>query len=168
MATRERTRRTDKHSNMLVRSLQYTQLHERKRKPLSVAQIAEMFDESQMTTYKLIRLGKAPKEVHRMIYKGEVTATEIVNEIRKSMSDKQIIAIASRLAQKRAQKERKLESAGFQGSSMTLRRKIGIALRNIQKKHLLGDGERDKMMKMLKDLIENPTVESIESSIVGT
>lgn len=167
MAPKEKTRMADKHSNMLVRSLQYTQLHERKRNPLSVAQIAEMFDENQMTTYKLIRLGKAPKEVHWMIYKGEVTATEVVNEIRKNMSDKQIITIASRLAQKRAQKERKLESAGFQGSSMTLRRKIGIALKNIQRRHLLGDGDREKMVKMLKDLIENPTVESIESSIIG-
>lgn len=158
----------NRHSAMLVRALHYTQLHERTRNPLSVAQIAERFDESPMTTYKLIRLGRAPKEVHRMIYDGEVTATEVVNEIRKDMTDKQIITITSRLAQKRAQKERKLEAAGFQGSSMTLRRKISIALEGFSKKRVIGGPEQERVVNMLKQLLENPSVENIERSIIGS
>jgi hypothetical protein len=70
------------------------------------------------------------------------------------------------LAQERSQKEKKIEAAGFEGSSMTLRRKRGVAISNIKRKRILKTKDQYKMMGLLKELLENPSIEHIERSIV--
>jgi hypothetical protein len=157
--------------SMLERAELYAKLADRKKNknPLTPKEISEKYDEALPNVYRLVRLGNAPEGVRQMIRDGKIPATKVSEVIKANMDDKQITVVANRMVKLRTTKLHKLEAAGFKGGkSINLKRRISLALVDIQKRGLVVGKTRQRMVNALKEILEqNASVESIEKVIVN-
>ena len=153
---------------MLDRALKYARLHDGGN-GMTVADLQKKFKESDVTIYKLIRLGEAPKAVIALIRHKEIPATVVANAIKATMSPKEVTATVTAMVAERQDARKKLHEAGFRGGkSLTLRRALSLAIDNLKKRHLIkGDG-RKAIVRALNAIIhdEKTSVPSIEDAIL--
>lgn len=164
-ATPSRPRRDEL---MLDRALKYARLHDGGN-GMSIKDMEKKFNESDVTLYKLVRLGEAPKAVHTLIRKKEIPATIVSNAIKAPMKPREITAMVEAMVAERRDARKKLHEAGFQGGkSLTLRRALGLAIENIKKRHLVKGEGRKAIVRALNEIVNSgkPTVESIEGVIL--
>ena len=129
---------------MLDRALEYAKLHNGGR-GMKAADMSEEFNENEVTIYKLIRLGEAPKGVISLIRKGDIPATVVANLIKASMTPKEVTEVVAEEVKRRSDARHDLHKAGFRGaSSMTLRRAIRVAVSNLSNRPSLIRGEGQK------------------------
>ena len=154
--------------SMLERATKYAKLYNHGRGK-SAADIAERFCENEVTVYKLIRMGNAPDAVHALIRKKRVPATVVLNLLKSSMTDKQMIEAVSAETQRREAALAQLEKEGFHGgTSMTLRRAITLAVANLKKRRLIKSDKQKAIAEALSDIFggDKPTVADIEKAIL--
>ena len=112
---------------------------------MKAADMSEEFNENEVTIYKLIRLGEAPKGVISLIRKGDIPATVVANLIKASMTPKEVTEVVAEEVKRRSDARHDLHKAGFRGaSSMTLRRAIRVAVSNLSNRPSLIRGEGQK------------------------
>jgi len=153
---------------MLDRALEYAKLYNGGRGK-KASEIAEQYDENEVTIYKLVRLGEAPKAIISLIRKGEIPATVVANTLKASMSHSEMIEAVNALVKERHDARQKLAEAGFKGgTSMTLRRAFTIAIDNLKKRHLIKGENRKAIVRALNAIVSEtkPTVQSIEEAVL--
>lgn len=153
---------------MLDRALEYAKLH-KGGKGMSVGTMEKKFKESDVTIYKLIRLGEAPKSVISLIRGKQVSATLVSNAIKASMTPDDVIKLVDGMVKERQDARKKLEDMGYKGgTSITLRRALQMAIDNISKRHLVKGPSRKSIVGVLNSIIkqDKPTVQSIEKAIL--
>lgn len=129
---------------MLDRAIEYAKLHDGGR-GMKAPDMSEKFSESEVTIYKLIRLGEAPKGVISLIRKGDIPATVVANLLKASMTQKEMNEAVNAEVKRRNDARLELHKAGFKGaSSMTLRRAIRVAMSNLTNRPSLIKGEGQK------------------------
>lgn len=128
---------------MLDRALEYAKLHNGG-KGMKAADMSAEFDENEVTIYKLIRLGEAPKGVISLIRKGDIPATVVANLIKASMTPDEVTSVVNEEVKRRNDARHELHKAGFRGaSSMTLRRAIRVAVGNLRERRVIrGEGQK--------------------------
>lgn len=153
---------------MLDRSLKYAKLFNNG-EGKSVAEIAQKFHENEVTVYKLIRMGNAPKKILSLINDGKIPATIVLNLLKSSMSDKEMVEAVSNEIAKREQAIKQLKDAGFQGgTSITMKRAIRLAISNLKKRRLVSNDKQKAVVEVLNAILgnEKPMVADIEKAIL--
>lgn len=154
---------------MLDRALQYAKLYNGG-KGMKASDIGAKFNENDVTVYKLIRLGEAPKSVIALIRKDEVPATVVANALKSSMTNKEVIETVNSLVKERAEARKKLHDAGFRGaSSMTVSRAFKIALQNLKKRHMIRSEGQKAVVRVFNEIFSGerkPSVRDIEQAIL--
>lgn len=136
---------------------------------MSVKEMEKKFNESDVTIYKLIRLGEAPKSVIKLIKDKKVSATIVSNTIKATMTPDEVVDMVNDMVEERQEARKKLEDMGYKGgTSITLRRALKMAIHNISKRHLVRGPSRKSIVGVLNSIIkqDKPTVESIEQAIL--
>ena len=153
---------------MLERALKYAKLH--KESDMNVADIASKHQENPVTVYKLIRLGSAPKRVISKVKSGKLPATDAANALKSGMTKMEQLAAINELVAERAEKVEKIHGAGFDGSSMTVRRSVSIALENLKKTKLVKSDTQKAAEHALSLLFSGgkPTVSEVENIILAS
>ncbi len=155
---------------MLNRALEYAKLH-KKGKGMGVSEISEKYNESEVTVYKLIRLGEAPKGVISLIKNKKIAATVVANAIKASMTPVEVSLMVENMVKEREEAHQKLEEMGYKGgTSLTLRRALTIAMDNLNKRRLVRGETRKAIVRAFNSIISDtkPTVESIENAVLAS
>lgn len=153
---------------MLHRALNYAKLYN-DGKGKSVAEIASKVGENEVTVYKLIRMGNAPRSVISLIEKDRIPATVVLNMLKSSMSDKEMIDAVNSEVSKRDEAIKQLHKEGFQGgTSMTVKRAIALAVSNLRKKRMIKNDKQKAVVDVLSAILGNdkPAVADIEKAIL--
>lgn len=153
---------------MLDRALKYAKLYNNGNGK-SALEIAERTGENEVTIYKLIRMGNAPHLIHSLIKSERVPATVVLNTLKSSMTDKQMIDAVKAEIAKRERALKQLEKEGFRGgTSMTVKRAIKLALSNLKKKRLIKTDKQQAIADAFNDIFggKKPTVSDIENAIL--
>ena len=153
---------------MLDRALKYAKLYDNG-KGKTVPQIAEKFNENEVTVYKLIRMGNAPNSIISLIKSERIPATVVANILKSSMTDKQMVDAVNTEVHKREHALKQLEKEGFSGgTSMTVRRAIKLALSNLKKKHLIKNDRQKAIADAFNDIFSGakPSIADIENAIL--
>lgn len=153
---------------MLDRALKYAKLYDNG-KGKTVLQIAGQFNENEVTVYKLIRMGDAPRSIISLIRSERIPATVVANILKSAMTDKQMVDAVNAEVQKREHALKQLEKEGFRGgTSMTVKRAIKLALSNLKKKHLIKNERQKAIADAFSDIFggRKPSVSDIENAIL--
>lgn len=153
---------------MLDRAMNYAKLYN-DGKGKSVAEIASKVGENEVTVYKLIRMGNAPRSVISLIEKDRIPATVVLNMLKSSMSDKEMIDAVNNEVSKRDEAIKQLHKEGFQGgTSMTVKRAIALAVSNLRKKRMIKNDKQKAVVDVLSAILGNdkPAVADIEKAIL--
>lgn len=153
---------------MLDRAMNYAALYDNG-KGKSAAEIAQKFKENEVTVYKLIRMGNAPKKVLSLIKADRIPATLVLNLLKSSMSESEMIDAVNDEIAKREQAIKQLQKEGFEGgTSMTMKRAIRLAVSNLKKRHLVKSDKQKAVVEVLNAILGNdkPMVAEIEKAIL--
>ncbi len=136
---------------------------------MSATEMEKQFGENYITVCKLIRLGEAPPAVIKLIKDKKVSATLVQNSIKASMTPDEVLAMVNAMVKDRQESRKKLEDLGYKGgTSITLKRALGIALDNVKKRRLIKSSGRKSIINVLNSIVSQskPTAESIERAIL--
>ena len=156
--------------SMLERATKYAKLYNNGQGK-SAAEIAEKFSENEVTVYKLIRMGNAPQAIHSLIQKKRIPATIVLNMLKSSMTDKQMIDAVNAEVERRDNAIKQLEKEGFHGgTSLTLKRAVALAMANLKKRRLIKNDKQKAIVDVLNDIFggDKPSVADIEKAILTT
>lgn len=153
---------------MLDRALNYAKLYNHG-KGKSVTEIAAKVGENEVTVYKLIRMGNAPRSIVSLIEKDRIPATVVLNLLKASMSDKEMIDAVNDEVSKREEAIKQLHKEGFQGgTSMTVKRAIALAVANLKQRRMIKSDKQKAVVDVLNAILGNdkPAVADIEKAIL--
>lgn len=164
--SKSETGRPRRQKPMLDRAMEYAKLH---KKGMSATEMEKKFNENYITVCKLIRLGEAPQAVIKLIKDKKVSATLVQNSIKASMTPDEVLKMVNAMVKERQESRKKLEDLGYKGgTSITLKRALGIALDNVKKRRLIKSSGRKSIINVLNSIVSQskPTAASIERAIL--